>query len=72
MKHVGEDCNLFLGNRLKAKKLKQLPSKSFAGMTVMIILSAGIRKTINIWNYFSHKSAAIQESKSFNVQDYGR
>lgn len=55
MKDVGEDCNLFLGNGLKANELKYLPSKSFAGMTVMIILSAGIRKTIYIWDYFSHK-----------------
>lgn len=53
MKEVGEDS--CLGNRLKANELKYLPSKSVAGMTVMIILSAGIRETTYIWNYFSHK-----------------
>lgn len=55
VKDVGEDCNLFLGNRLKANELKYLPYESDAGMTVMIILSAGIRETIYIWDYFSHK-----------------
>lgn len=44
-----------LGNRLKAKELKYLPSKSVAGMTVIIILSAGIRETTCLWDYFSHK-----------------
>lgn len=55
---VGEDS--CLGNRLKAKELKYLPSKSVAGMTVMTILSAGTREATYIWDCFSHKlSVAI-------------
>lgn len=47
MQDVGEDS--CLGNWLKANELKYLLSKSVAGMTVIIILSAGIRKTTYIY-----------------------
>lgn len=53
MKEVGE--NFCLGNRLKANGLKYLSSKSVAGMTVMIILSAEKREMTYMWDYFSHK-----------------
>lgn len=68
MKDVGGDS--CLGNRLKANELKYLLSKSVAGMTAKIILSAGIRETTYIYiGLFFTQMIYSYVGKSFNAQD---